>query len=149
MAGYALTDAAKAELRTLTHEDGSLDTEEVFTAAQLPSSALHGYYNWDSTHAAHQHWLKVTRELIQSFKIEFVDANNVSRHIPGYVSIVSREEEKATSTSKRIYFSTPVAMSNEVMRKQLLDGLRRELRVLRGKYGHLKEYAELVKESAI
>lgn len=144
MAGYVLNEQQRAELRLLENADHELTTESVLAAAKNPASTLHSLYNWDESHAANQHWLKVTREIIQSYRVVFITADDVSKSVPGYVSLVSSDQEQ--SSSRRVYVNTEYALSDDDLRKQLLGNLRLEIRGLQRKYGHLKEFSEILLE---
>lgn len=140
----SLSEEAKAEIRSLERENGSLLTADVLERAKNEDSALHQYYNWNESEAAEQHWLSVTRKLIQSYRIEYVSAGDVSRLIPGYVNFSQKTESGGVT---HVYVRTETALSDEDLRAQLLAQLRAEVASLKRKYGHLVEYSEILRAS--
>jgi len=84
MNGEAKRDMIAAHLEGLLRANGTLTPEIVVADAQDPDSPLHGEFEWDDAHAAHQHRLDQARRIIRKVSLVVVEETRVLK-APAYV----------------------------------------------------------------
>lgn len=62
-------ETVQDRLQALYDQHGKLTPDLVVEDAKNPDSILHGQFNWDVDHAAHEHWKEVARDLIRSVRL--------------------------------------------------------------------------------
>lgn len=62
----------RAALAALEQGEYGLTCEAVIEAARDERSPLHALFEWDTTRAAHQHWLVQAREIICTYRVKTV-----------------------------------------------------------------------------
>lgn len=103
-------DAVRARLEKLrARAGGVLTPEAVVQDARRPESPLHHEFDWNTTRAAHEHWIYTARKLIQSIRVVvhndrkvlnaplYVRDPNADCDEQGYVSVleIKRDSEDA------------------------------------------------------
>lgn len=142
--GYCQTDnynighETAVELgQRFTQIAGSLELitpEQVVCDAQDPSSPLHRHFDWNDARAAHAHRLERARWLIQAVSLEI-------RFVGGERQRV-RLFQNVTTTEGRGYVPTPIVLSREATRAQVLAAALRELEHWQRKYNDLQVLGE-------
>lgn len=99
-------------------QDGLVQPEKVVEAASSPESALHKYFEWDDSEAAHQWRLAQARKLIVRVVIKDSDTR------PVRVNVVVRHSD---GTERRGYVPVDRAMSDEDMCAQVIYDTKRAL----------------------
>ncbi|MFY0400782.1 hypothetical protein [Brevundimonas naejangsanensis] len=129
-------DAEKAgrELAGIERKEGELTPSNVLERARSANSSLHGHFEWDDSVAAEQHRLSQAGELIRSIVVD-VSRSNVEPPKPTR-AFVSVERE-----GQRSYVGVQRAMSDEELRRQVLQRAWAELSAFRARYADLKELA--------
>ena len=110
-----------------------LTADTVLDAARNPKSVLHPYFNWNDTEAAEQYRKEQARGLIRSITVRVVEMESAAP-VRAWAAIGTKEER---------YVGVVEAMSQPVLRQQLLDSALRELAAFQAKYQHLSELKEL------
>lgn len=129
-------------LRLTAEHDGELDVDVLIDAARPKSSILHGEFNWDPDYNIRRSLRDQARGLIQRYRVQYIAGDTEEREVRGFVSV-----RKNDDPGKHTYVLTTKALSDPVMHDEVLADLRRDLATLRKKYGHLEEYARIVREA--
>lgn len=134
----------RSELRRLHDTNGGTLTPEMVVAAAEPeSSPLHGRFEWDDTVAGHKYRLRQAAALIREQRIEYARNSRGPRTVREYTSTY-----EAGSPERGAYQATNELMRDELSAAIVLRNFQRALADLKRQYGHLKEFAELLKEAA-
>jgi hypothetical protein len=115
---------------------GALTPEALLERAQSANAATHAHFEWDDGKAAHQHRLSQAGDLIRAITVD-VSRSNVEPPKPmrAFVS-VDRQGERS-------YTSTAHAMSDEQLRRQVLERAFAEMEAWRNRYAELTEFARI------
>lgn len=129
-------DAEKAgrELASIERKEGELTPAVVLERAKSANSSLHNHFEWDDGVAAEQYRLGQAGELIRSIVVD-VSRSNVEPPKPTR-AFVSVERE-----GQRSYVGVQRAMSDDDLRRQVLQRAWAELSAFRARYADLKELA--------
>lgn len=122
------------ETLTRLEAEGRLTPREVVAEAErAPDSALHRHiFHVSDADAAERYRLDRARHLIRSFKVTRVEGGPRVRQ---FVSV-------APATAYRATEAVVVEPMTEAL---LLQALERDIALLQRKYGHLKEFAAIVR----
>lgn len=128
-------DAQKVgeQLESIRLERGHLTPEMVLRAAKSRRSPLHGGFTWDDGEAAQAWRLNEARYLLRMVVMIREDAPDKE---PIRAFVVVRDDEGEWE-----YTSTVAAMSNAVLRQQVLARALKELEAWRDRYDELEELA--------
>ena len=129
-------DAHKAgrELARIEKAEGELTPTAVLERARSANSALHEHFEWDDSEAAEQYRLSQAGELIRSIVVDVTYSNvEPAKTVRAFISIERGGE--------RSYMDTHRAMSDEALRRQVLERAWAELTAFRKRYADLKELA--------
>lgn len=124
---------------------GELTPHIVVEEARPAYGPLHDRFEWDDAVAGEEYRLIQAAQLIRSVRIEFTQPGDTERrHVRGWTAV--RHSGDATKTG---YVPTEEVVNDEIAMKILLKQCEREIADLRRKYGHLAEFAELVKKGLL
>lgn len=129
------------ELLAIRREHGSLTGQAVVEAARDEAHPLHSRFEWDDSVAGEKFRVVQANELIRSVKVNFVTDGGPS-DLRGFVS-VSRPD-----TPAREYIPVEEVAQDPMISKLVLRDAEREWRELLARYGHLKEFIEMVQNDA-
>lgn len=132
-------DAQKAgeELdRLRTRHNGQLTPETVVEKARDPKSHLHAHFEWDDAAAAENYRQEQAGQLIRSLTVDITRSNiEEPKHIRAFVN-VERDGD-------RHYVAIAHAMSDEQLRRQVLQRAWAELEAWRQRHAELTELARI------
>lgn len=127
-------DKAGRELARIERAEGELTPTSVLDRARSANSALHEHFEWDDSKAAEQHRLGQAGELIRSITVDVTHSNiEPAKTVRAFVSVERGGE--------RSYMDVNRAMSDDALRKQVLERAWAELAAFRKRYADLKELA--------
>lgn len=106
-------------------EQGRLTPEELVNASRDEESPLHGMFEWDDTIAAEKYREVQARKIIRSVEVVLTDSP-----IP---------QRAFQTVGHRTYERIEHVMSDEQMRRILLQNAKRELDAFKRKYSRLTE----------
>jgi hypothetical protein len=138
-----MTVDLRAELMKIYADHGRIDPDLVVEVVEPENHPLHHRFTWDNAVAGPLWRREEARQLLKSVKITYTP-----------------DESKEGDTSDvRAFYAVPVSsgvyewsplqtvVDDPVKYKLVLLDMQREIRALRARYGHLKEYREaLVQE---
>jgi hypothetical protein len=117
---------------------GTVAPEHVLEDAEKKSSPLHSCFEWNDERAAHEYRLTQARLVLRSLVV--VVDERVPEPVRAFVSVRTVDEDDAPS---RRYTAIADALEDSVMREQLLESARREIKSWRSKYQRLDELAAI------
>lgn len=116
---------------------GHLRAPDVVEAARDKKSVLHSQFEWDDTAAAEKFRISQARGLIRVV-VEYLGPAESSQAERVFVSLSSDREDG------RGYRQTISVMSDEHLKKQLLEDARTDMIRFQKKYAHIQELAEVI-----
>lgn len=126
----------RSQLQTLYNDNGFLTPPIVVEAARPKDSLLHSRFEWDNRVAGEKYREQQASELIRSVKISYRKGNK-TEDIRYFVS-VQREDGYS-------YHPAEVVAQDSTLTAIVLRDMEREWRQLESKYGHFKEFIEMVR----
>lgn len=118
---------------------GKLTPPAVVAAARPIDSTLHDRFEWDDTIAAEKYRHEQAAQLIRSVKVTYVADERGPRTVRSYLAV--RADEDATT---REYVPTEEVVTDPLMRRIVLRDMERDIAILKARYGHLEEFAEIL-----
>lgn len=125
-----------SELQRLLSRDGILKPEAVVAAAENPKSALHSWFTWDDTKAAHEYRLEEARRLIRVQVVTLPHTETVTR------AFVSLPRDRRSGG----YRPMVSVISDEEMRAEMLEDALDDAKAWRAKYATLSELSKVFAE---
>lgn len=124
---------------------GELTPQIVVEEARPEYAPLHDRFEWDDVKAGEEYRLIQAAQLIRSVRIEYSKPGDTERRtVRGWTAV--RYSGDATKAG---YIPTQEVVNDELAMKILLKQCEREIADLNRKYGHLAEFAELVKKGLL
>jgi hypothetical protein len=130
-------DKAGREMEDVRRQNGgALTPAALLERARSSNAATHDHFEWDDAVAAEEHRLAQASELIRFITVD-VSRSNIEEPKPmrAFVS-VEREGERS-------YTSTAHALSDQELRRQVLDRAWRDLEAWRERHAELTEFAKV------
>lgn len=124
------------ELEAIRERHGGITAEVVVDEARPEDAPLHPAFEWDDKIAAEEYRKEQARNLIRAVVIRRPEAEE---RVPIRAFVTVREEAGNT-----VYTSTVAALSDEELRRQVLERALRELNAWRRRYDDLAELAEVL-----
>jgi hypothetical protein len=126
-----LMERRRQELESLRDENNLILAERVVEFAENPSTALHGWFEWDDSRAAHQHRLQQARQLIVWVKVKPAGSDEP---IQAFASIESDRHRPGGG-----YRSVILILSDAALYQAYLAQAMEELQRFQQKYAEIKE----------
>lgn len=123
-------------LQAIRDERGSLTAALIVDAARSPEHPLHSRFEWDDSTAAEKWRLEQASQLLRVVKLP-PDPTRPG-DLRAFVAI------KGTDTHRAEYVPTEEAMADPFLSRLVLSSMNREWRVMKKRYGHMAEFAELI-----
>lgn len=131
----------RAELTRIYEKNNELTPDQVVAEATPESHPLHDRFEWNDAVAGHEYRKVQAAELIRSVKI-------VYRETPAGEPVKVRAFVSTSSdagSKSQAYHPTEKVLQDDFARKLLLQNCQREIDALTRKYGHLAEFAEMMR----
>lgn len=116
---------------------GRIRPEEIVQDAESSDSPLHRCFEWNDAKAAQAFRVDQARLILRSLVIK--SGPKVPMASRAFVAVMTG----ADKASEKSYVAIGDALEDPVLREQVLDSARRELRSLRAKYARLQELARI------
>jgi hypothetical protein len=127
----------KIALQALCDRDGELTPRAVVEAARDQSSPLHAHiFHVPVEEAAERYYLDRASRLIRKYRIIYRSPGGESGRVRAYVSTMSE--------TGPVYRPTEDVLADDFQRALLLQSLKRDIKTLKAKYGHLEEFTAIV-----
>lgn len=135
----------RASLTRIYEYHGELTAQHVVDDARPKTSDLHHRFEWDDTLAGEAYRRTQAAELIRSVRIQYaVDAKTSERkYIRAFQSL-----RDAGDADRGGYVPTEEIVQDELATKILLKQFQREIGDLTRKFGHLSEFADMMRSAA-
>lgn len=117
---------------------GLLLPETVVEAARSPKSPLHRHFEWDNTVAAERWRIEQARYLLR-VTVEYITIKGSEVPTRIYVSLSDDQNRDGG------YRLTTDVLSDDDLRRCLLQDALRDIEIFKNKYGRLKELAGVIK----
>lgn len=136
MAGKMNNEQIETELQALMARDpnGLLRPDAIVEVARDPSNIFHDKFTWDDTEAAEKYRLQEATQLIQSFKVKIPELKLNVR------ALTSLDLDRKNGGGFRWMIDS---MARPELRENMIQTALRELEVLRKRYAHIEELAEV------
>jgi hypothetical protein len=132
----------RSELTAIYRKRGELTPQSVVDEARPDGAPLHSRFEWDDSIAGEKYRIVQAQHLIRAVKIEYTDAAGEKKRVRGFFPIRDIEED---SSDKAGYSPTEDIVQDEVCLRILMRQLERDIADLKRKYGHLAEFANIMR----
>lgn len=123
---------------------GELTPQVVVDEARPKGAPLHDRFEWNDKVAGEKYRLVQAQQIIRSVRIEFTNASTGERRfVRGFHS-----NHEVGDPERRGYRPTEEIVEDDLALKLLLRELEREIADLKRKYGHLAEFADMMRAVA-
>jgi hypothetical protein len=129
----------RGTLTAIYEKHGELNGQIVVEEARPENAPLHHRFEWDDAIAGEAYRVIQGEDLIRSVKIRF-DVAGERKHTRAFIS-----GRDAGDVERGGYRPTEEVVEDELAMKILLRELEREIADIKRKYGHLVEFADIVK----
>jgi hypothetical protein len=119
--------------RIRVHQNGRIESEDVVREARDDASPLHPAFDWNDATAAEKYRVEQAKYLIRSIEVVIERSDEEPVPIRAFVS-VKRDEDRS-------YTSTVHALSDPVLRAQIVEQAFKELEAWRQRHAELTEFA--------
>ena len=128
-------------LQTIYNQRGALTPAIVVAEATNPDHPLHTRFEWDDSIAAARYREVQAAQLIRSVRVTYATSpDGEPKTVRGFLP-VQRDPDDTRSS----YEPVEQLLANDFQRELLLREFDREWKLFKQRYGHLREFAELVK----
>lgn len=138
------------ELIALIKDHGNQITpEEVLKHAKKTASALHRYFTWDDSIAAHKQRLSEATGLLLRVKLTMIDKDENEVRIPAVVNVRRIEVEGDEKKSPTVFMWTPKVLDSQELTDDMMDKALRSLQSARRlcvMYESLAKWKKLIKD---
>jgi hypothetical protein len=134
----------RSELTAIYRKRGELTPQSVVDEARPEGAPLHSRFEWDNDIAGEKYRIVQAQQLIRAVKIEYTDASGETKRVRGFFPIRDNTDDNSGKTG---YSPTEDIVQDELHLRILLKQCEREISDLKRKYGHLSEFAELIREA--
>lgn len=129
------------QLLDIRSERGQLTPQDVVDVARDESHPLHARFEWDNELAGEAFRRVQASELIRSVKVVYTQSpEGEERKVRRWSALPSEKDQCG-------YIPTEEAMQDPFTAKLLLREAEREFKTFQRKYGHLKEFADMVADA--
>lgn len=122
------------ELQEIEARNGILKPESVVEYARNPTTTLHTQFEWDDAKASEQWRLQQARQIIRVAVTVLPHTETTTR------AFVSLKEDRYNGSGYRNIASV---LSDEEMRRKLLDEAMEDIKSFRSRYSELKELSAI------
>ena len=130
-----LAEAEAKRFEWLRTKHKQLTPEIAVDDAGNPSSPLHPLCEWDDTAAAHQYRLGQMRHVMACLRVEY---DYGDRHVGPHRWLVNvRREAPDGGTETRQYFTVEMALSDDILRRRLIDDCLAAIESFKARYGDI------------
>lgn len=131
----------RSALTDIYQSRGELTPQIVVDEARPKNAPLHDRFEWNDKIAGEAYRRVQAQQLIRTVKLEFTSASTGERR-----SIRAWQSAREAGDAERDgYLPTEEIVQDEFATKILLRQCEREISDLKAKYGHLAEFAELMR----
>lgn len=131
-----MTTTISKELELIAKQNGGMINPEkvIAYAKKRKTSALHAWFNWDDTEAAHQYRLDQARKII---RVNVTVMGGDSKPVRAFVSLRS---DRGVGGYRR----TIDVLASPALKADMLTEAKEEMEVFANKYRRLKELAPVI-----
>ena len=133
----------RSELTAIYRKRGELTPQSVLDEARPEGAPLHSRFEWDDAIAGEKYRIVQAQQLIRAVKIEYTDSAGEKKWVRGFFPIRDMED----NSEKRGYSPTEEIAQDDISLRILLKQCEREIADLKRKYGHLAEFADLLRKA--
>ena len=131
----------RSELTGIYQEHVELTPQIVVDEARQEDAPLHGRFEWDDSVGGEKYRLEQASRLIRTVRLEYtVPMSEEKRFIRAFSSLHESGEPE-----RQGYAPTEEVLENPITRKILLRNMQRDISQLKKRYGHLTEFAEMMR----
>lgn len=132
----------RSELTGVYQTRGELTPQVVVDEARPEGAPLHHRFEWDDSLAGEQYRLIQAARLIRSVRIEYTSPQSEEKKFIRAFSSLHESGEP----ERQGYAPTEEILENDVTRRILLRNMERDIATLKRRYGHLKEFAQMMRD---
>lgn len=135
----------KSLLNGIYVQRGQLDGETVVAEATPQDHPLHNHFEWDDSKAGHRFRVHQAEKLIRRVKIETLppSADDGPHYVRAFVS-----NRQAGIPDRNGYSPIEDVVQDDISYQMLLKAFQRQVSELERRFGHLKEFRDIMTRAA-
>lgn len=126
-------------LQTIYDQRGVLTPALVVDEARPDDHPLHSRFEWDDSIAGEAYRRDQAHQLISSVRVVFGATKRGPKDVRAFVAVPTGQSQQPN------YMPVNDALSNDITERIVLQEFERALATLKRRYGHLKEYSQLLR----
>lgn len=131
----------RSSLTAIYQRHGELTPQHVVDEARPETSELHHRFEWDDALAGEAYRRTQAADLIRSVRIQYaVTQQGERKYVRAFQSV-----RESGDTERSGYQPTDEVVRDELATKILLKQFERDITDMNRKYGHLSEYAQMMR----
>ncbi len=128
-------------LQDIYDRRGELTAAVLVEEAKPAASPLHSHFEWNNKVAGESYRLVQASQMIRSVKLSYgTDSRGRGKKIRNWLNVTHEEDP-----TRRSYQPAEEVVLNEFQLRLVLREAEREWKRFKAKYGHLREFAEIVR----
>lgn len=136
----------RTQLTGIYQQHGELTPQIVVDEARPKGAPLHDRFEWDDSVAGEKYRLVQAAQIIRAVRIEYVAPGSEEKK---FIRAFSSLHEASEDGTDQGYAPTEEVLENPLTRKILLRNMERDIAVLKKRYGHLTEFADMMMQAAV
>ena len=133
----------RSELTAIYRKNGELTPQSVVDEARQEGAPLHSRFEWNNDIAGDKYRIVQAQQLIRAVKIEYTDSSGEKKRVRGFFPIRDMDD----TTEKTGYSPTEDIVQDDMALRILMKQCERDIADLKRKYGHLAEFADLMRQA--
>lgn len=130
----------RSELNRIYSSRGELTPQAVVDEAREESSPLHHRFEWNDSVAGEKYRIIQAQQIIRSVRIDFTSASGEKNSLREF-----HAARESGVPERQGYLPVGEIVQDDLAFKILLRDLERDIAELKRKYGHLQEFAEIIR----
>lgn len=131
----------RTQLTGIYKRHGELTPQIVVDEARPEGAPLHDRFEWDDSIAGEKYRLIQAQQLIRVVRSEYTTPGSDEKK---FIRTFSSLHEASEDGTQQGYAPTEEILENPMTRKLLLRNMERDIAVLKRRYSHLTEFAEMM-----
>lgn len=133
----------RTQLTGIYKQHGELTPQIVVDEARPQDAPLHNRFEWDNEIAGEKYRLVQAAQLIRAVRIEYTTPGSEEKK---FIRAFASLHESSDDGIREGYAPTEEILEDPMTRRILLRNMERDIAVLKKRYGHLQEFAQMMRQ---
>lgn len=131
----------RTQLTGIYQQHGELTPQIVVDEARPDGAPLHDRFEWNDNIAGEKYRLVQAAQIIRAVRIEYISPGSEEKK---FIRAFSSLHQASEDGIHQGYAPTEEVLENPLTRKILLRNMERDISILKRRYGHLAEFADMM-----